>query len=186
MGDVEISFVDYSTSKRIHLKPDIVEYSRSKAPPLYNLIIAKQTLHDIGAVLNFKEKTITIAEILLPMRNISNLQLKHSINKALNHNTCLAQEPESTQNATKTVVEIMDAKYDKADIPGIVRDNCKQYPKPSGRESLLPLLLKFELLFDGTLGNWNLPPVSFELKEGANLKEQPWRPLGSQLPQKPN
>ncbi len=28
------------------------------------------------------------------------------------------------------------------------------------------MLLKFELLFDGTLGDWNLPPVSFELKEG--------------------
>ena len=26
VGDVEISFVDYSTGKRIHLKPDIVEY----------------------------------------------------------------------------------------------------------------------------------------------------------------
>jgi len=88
--------VDYSTSKRIHLKPDIVEYSRSKAPPLYDLIIGNQSLHDIGAVLNLKEKTITIDEILLPMRNSSNLQLKHSINKALKHNTCLAQEPEST------------------------------------------------------------------------------------------
>jgi hypothetical protein len=28
------------------------------------------------------------------------------------------------------------------------------------------MLLKFELLFDGTLGDWKLPPVSFELKEG--------------------
>ncbi len=33
--------------------------------------------------------------------------------------------------------------------------------------SLLALLLKFEELFDGTLGDWKLPPVSFELKEGA-------------------
>ena len=80
----------------------------------------------------------------------------------LKHNTCLAQEPESTQNATKRVVEILDAKYDKADIPGIVRDNCKHL-KPSERESLLALLHKFEQLFDGTLSNWNLPRVSFEL-----------------------
>jgi hypothetical protein len=63
-------------------------------------------------------------------------------------------------------VEILDAKYDKADIPGIVRDICKHL-KPSERESLLTLLLKFESLFDGTIGNWNLPPVSFELNEGA-------------------
>jgi hypothetical protein len=117
-------------------------------------------------MLNFKEKTITIDEILFPKKNINNLQLKPSINKALKHNTCLAQEPESTRNATKRVVKILEDKYDKADIPGIGRNNCKHL-KPPERESLLTLLLKFEQLFDGTLGNWNLPPVSFELKEGA-------------------
>jgi hypothetical protein len=29
-------------------------------------------LHDLGVVLDFKQKTINIEEILLPMRNISN------------------------------------------------------------------------------------------------------------------
>ncbi len=28
------------------------------------------------------------------------------------------------------------------------------------------MLLNFKLLFDGTLGDWKLPPVSFELKDG--------------------
>ncbi len=32
---------------------------------------------------------------------------------------------------------------------------------------ILALLLKYEELFDGMLGDWKLPPVSFELKEGA-------------------
>jgi hypothetical protein len=31
------------------------------------------------------------------------------------------------------------------------------------------MLLKFEPLFNGMLGDWNLPPVSFELKEGMKL-----------------
>ncbi len=31
----------------------------------------------------------------------------------------------------------------------------------------MSLLLKFEQLFDGTLGEWTLPPVSIQLKEGA-------------------
>ncbi len=60
----------------------------------------------------------------------------------------------------------MDAKYAKADLPAIVRDNCKHL-SPSERESLLSLLLKFEQLFDGTLGEWTLPPVSIQLKEGV-------------------
>ena len=53
-GNIEISFVNYSNSKRIHLKPDIVEYTRNGAPPLYDLILGKQTLHDLGVVLDFK------------------------------------------------------------------------------------------------------------------------------------
>ncbi len=124
MSDVELSFVEYSASKRVRLHPDIVEYPQGGAPPLYDLIIGKQTLHDLGAVLDFKEKTITIDEILLPKKNINNLQLKPSIVRVLKQNTYLAQEPVSTRNATKHVVEILDAKYDKADLPSIVKDNC--------------------------------------------------------------
>jgi hypothetical protein len=63
-------------------------------------------------------------------------------------------------------VEILDAKYAKADLPAIVRDNYKHL-NPSKQELLLSLLLKFEQLFEGTLGEWNLPPVSIQLKEGA-------------------
>ena len=124
VGEVTLSFVEYSLSKSIHLTPDIVEYEAGATAPLYDLIIGKQTLHEIGAVLDFKEKTITIDSILLPMRNIVNLQLKPSITRALQHNTCQAQEPVSTRNATKRVIEILDAKYDKANLPAIVRDNC--------------------------------------------------------------
>jgi hypothetical protein len=133
---------------------------------LYNVILSKQTLHNLKVVLDFKEKTITIDEILLPMRNINNLQLKRSISRALKSNTSFSKEPASTRGATKHVVEILDAKYAKADLPAIVRDNCKHL-NPSERESLLSLLLKFEQLFDGTLGEWNLPPVSIQLNEGA-------------------
>jgi hypothetical protein len=64
VGDVKLSFVEYSASKRVHLRLDIVEYPCLGTPPLYNLIIGKQTLHDLGAVLDFKEKTITIDEVL--------------------------------------------------------------------------------------------------------------------------
>ncbi len=74
-----------STSKSVHLTPLIVEYDKEANAPLYDLIIGKQSLHDIGAVLDFKEKTIIIDSILLPMRNILNLQLKPSITRALRH-----------------------------------------------------------------------------------------------------
>ncbi len=121
---IDVSFMEYSASKSVCLTPYIVEYKVGASSPLYDLIIGKQTLHDIGAVLDFKEKTITIDSVLLPMRNIVNLQLKPNVTKALRHNTVQAQEPVSTQNATKRVIEILDAKYDKANLPEIVKDNC--------------------------------------------------------------
>jgi len=65
--DVEaqaISFTEYSASKSAKLTPDIVEYEVGAQAPLYNLIIGKQTLNDIGAVLDFREKTITIDNTL--------------------------------------------------------------------------------------------------------------------------
>jgi hypothetical protein len=107
---------------------------------------------DLGLVLDFKEKTIQIDEILLPMRNIANLQLKPSITRAFRHNTCLAQEPFSTHSTTKHVVEILDARYEKADFPAIVRRNCSHL-QTTDREKLISRLLKFDLLFDGTLGD---------------------------------
>jgi hypothetical protein len=165
VGNIEISFVEYLASKKVRLQPDIVEYSPGDQVPMYDLIIGKQTMHNLGVKLDFQEKTITIDEILSPMRNIANLQLKPRITRALRENTCFAQEPISTRSTTKRMVKILDAKYEKADIPAIIRENCSHLTA-SNREKLLSVLLKFVSLFDGTLGDWKLLPVSFELKEG--------------------
>jgi hypothetical protein len=107
------------------------------------------------------------------MRNIANLQLKSRITRALKENTCFAQEPISTCSTTKRAVEMLDDKYEKADLPAIIRGNCSHLKAFNGKK-LLPVLLQFELLFDGTLGDWNLPPVSLELKE--DMKSYHGRP----------
>jgi hypothetical protein len=93
------------------------------------------------------------------MRNIINLQLKPRITRALRENTCFAQEPISTHSTPKRMVKILDAKYEKADLPAIIRENCSHLTA-SNREKLLSVLLKFELLFNGTLGDWNLLPLN--------------------------
>jgi hypothetical protein len=56
VGEIDIAFVEYSTSKSVHLTPDIVEYDTEANSSLYDLIIGKQNMHDVGAVLDFKEK----------------------------------------------------------------------------------------------------------------------------------
>jgi hypothetical protein len=119
-----------------------------------------------GIILDFKDKMITIDEVKLPMQNINYLQGSSTL-RALRLNHSLAMEPQSTQDATKRVTQILDAKYQKADLQSIVRDTCKHL-SANQQKKLLQLLTKYELLFDGTLGDWKTKLVSFQLKEGVS------------------
>jgi hypothetical protein len=102
----------------------------------------------------------------LPMRNINLLQGSSTL-RALKLNNSLAKEPLSTLAATKCATRILDAKYAKADLQSIVKNNC-QHLSTENQKKLLQLLVRFESLFDGTLGDWRIKPVSFQLKEGAS------------------
>jgi hypothetical protein len=53
VGDIEISFVEYSASKKVCLQPDIVKYNPGEQAPMYDLIIGKQTMHSLGVKLDF-------------------------------------------------------------------------------------------------------------------------------------
>ena len=104
-------------------------------------------------------------DVMLPMHTFINLS-KHQIAKdTLRINYSLSPEPISTAAATKRVVEILDAHYEKANLPAICKA-CIHLTK-NQQEQLLILLTKFEELFDGTLGEWKTPPVSLQLEEGA-------------------
>jgi hypothetical protein len=54
VGDIEISFVECFTSKKVCLQQDIIEYSPGDQALMYDLIIGKQTLHNLGVILDFK------------------------------------------------------------------------------------------------------------------------------------
>ena len=99
------------------------------------------------------------------MKSINHLQGASTL-RALKLNNCVAMEPKSTLDTTKCVTHILDAKYNKADIQSIVRDNSKHL-SAEHQKKLLRLLRKYELLFDGSVFDWKTKPVSFQLKEAA-------------------
>jgi hypothetical protein len=70
------------------------------------------------------------------------------------------------QEATQQVVHILDAKCEKADLQSVVSTKCTHLSLQD-QNKLMELLIEFEELFDGTLGDWNTKPVSSELKEGT-------------------
>ena len=100
------------------------------------------------------------------MRDINNLSTSSKIEKAWSVNHSMVHEPKSTKEATQHAIHILDAKYKKADLQSVVDTNCPHLSLPD-QNKLLELLTKYEDLFDGTLGDWDTEPVSFELKEGA-------------------
>jgi hypothetical protein len=106
-----------------------------------------------GIILDFKDKMITVDEVKLPMQNINYLQGSSTLH-ALKLNHSQAMESPRTHNATKRVTRSLDAKYKKADLQAIVRDNCKHL-STNQQKKLLQLLKKYESLFDGTLSDWN-------------------------------
>ena len=89
------------------------------------------------------------------------------------------QEPKSTELATQCIVQILDAKFKKADLPEIFEKDCKHLT-PDEQNQLLEVLLEFEDLFDSTLGDWKTEPVSFGLKEGS----KPYHGRAFPIPQK--
>jgi hypothetical protein len=161
---VELNFFKYSDSKRLYAEPDVVEYGKDSTPQ-YDLFLVTETMKEFDIILNFKD--ITIDEIIVPMKNINNLQ-GASILHASKHNHSLAIEQQSTQDATQRATWIQDSKYSKADLQLDIKDNCKHL-RANQQKKLLQLLKKYESLFNGTLGDWKTKPVSFQLKEGGSL-----------------
>ncbi len=70
---VELNFFHYS---------DIMVKYDEDSNPQYDLILGTETMKELGIVLDFKAKAITVDEITLPMRNINHLH-RHRLLRAL-------------------------------------------------------------------------------------------------------
>ena len=77
----------------------------------------------VRIVLDFWTKEITLDEISLLMRDIKLLRTREAANKAWTMNNSIYQstskEPQSTLEATKCLIEIFDAKNEKANLRAI-------------------------------------------------------------------
>ena len=166
---LRVKFFEYSTSREYFIQPDVVEYKDPVDKPGFDLILGSNTMKELGIVLDFRTKEITLDELSLPMRNINKLSTRAQIEKSWSLNNSIFQEstkePQSTLEATIRLIQILDAKYEKADLRAIT-ENFTHLSDPD-KQKLLEFLQEFEELFDGTLGDWDCEPVSLQLREGA-------------------
>ena len=157
-GKLRLKFFEYSASREYTIQPDIVEYDKNHMnEPGFDLILGCNTMKELGIVLDFRTKEITLDEISLPMRDIKNLRTRTVTDKAWTVNNSIYQstskEPQSTLEATKRLIEILDAKYEKANLRAITEEDCLNHLSATEKGQLLKLLQEFEELFDRTLGD---------------------------------
>jgi hypothetical protein len=63
---VELNVFKYSDSKRFYAEPDVVKYNKDNKLQ-FDLILGTETMKEFSIILNFRDKMITIDEIILPM-----------------------------------------------------------------------------------------------------------------------
>ena len=141
----------------------------------YDAIIGRDLMSSLGLDILFSKKSVAWEGIEIPMidfRQLKKYKLSRKEFKAFMENT---KEPIVTEQATKRVIKILDSNYQKANLQQVV--NGATHLNKKQKKWLHNLLLKYESIFDGGLGEWNTDPVDFELKEGEQPHSQGHYPV---------
>jgi hypothetical protein len=134
---------------KVHLKPD-------NHASQYDMIIGQDLMRVLKIQLIFAENVIRMEHAEIPMRprdiRLDEAFFAHTATKA-------------DANFNSKYQQILDAKYEKTDLPSVVA----QHSHLNGEEQkqLFWLLSQREDLFDGSLGTYNGRKYDIELKEGA-------------------
>jgi hypothetical protein len=118
----------------------------------FGMIIGSDCLEELGIDLCYSNKTITWGDASAPMQEKVRTDPEQKFEEILQS---MNDEDDPTasrhvKEAAKRTNQILDAKYEKADIASIV-ENIKTLTTTQ-KGKLLKLLKKYEKLFDGTLG----------------------------------
>ena len=79
--------------------------------------------------------------------------------------TFFIQEPDAVTETTERIKNILDAKYEKANLAQIASE--ANHLNDAEKQQLHHLLKEYEDLFDGTLGKWNMGAYDIELRPEA-------------------
>jgi len=147
--------VTLQLSELYHTAHISAQFHVTKQESAYDLIFGRNLLRELGIILNFNKNTVECNNIDIPMKPRNCTSETHFA----------IQESENVQNATARIKKILDATYEKANSKQVVKELI-HLSKPE-RKSLLKLLLKYESMFDGTLGTYTGSNYKIELQEGV-------------------
>ena len=139
-----------------------VDPTQKSSPNNYDLILGKDFQQEFGIDILNSQLTLRWNGIEVPMRNYGELATRTGASSFALQN---ADEIDPTGDLQKRVTRILDAKYEKADLKAVIKNQT--HLNDDEKLALAKVLKEFEHLFDGTLGEWKGSGVSFELKKDA-------------------
>jgi len=122
----------------------------------YDMIIGRDLLSELKIDILFSEQIVTWDGHDMPFKDIDESKDSHSYH---------IQETDNLVQAADRLKQILDAKYERADLPKFCAD--QSHLNYEEQQKLLQLFLKHESLFDGTLGQWAGTQYDIELLPDA-------------------
>ena len=160
-GEAHFTLTEFSDKKIIDHKFNLFESTDIG----YDMVLGRDLMYKLGMDISFENKHISWEGIIIPMRDYNKLR-KYKMSKLeLKAFISESAEPVVTEKATKRIIKILDANYQKADLRLVVQQATHLNPRQ--KEMLYALLLKYKKIFSGELGEWRTDPVDLELKEGS-------------------
>ena len=118
----------------------------------YDMIIGRDLLRELKIDILFSTQTIQYNENSIPMKD------RHCTES----DAFYIQEPDSMEAEMKRLRDILDCKYQPADLAQVAK-SCENLTQSQQKE-LHKLLIKHEKLFDGSLGRMKSEPYDIKLK----------------------
>ena len=156
-GLVTFSLPEFNLRKQISWVFHVDD--RSESSSTSDMIIGRDLLGELGIILNFNDKTVTWDTDTIPMKDRGTLATQESLIEVY----LSANEPQTLVDEFSRSTKILDAEYKPAILDEVIKmcENLNQ----EEQHQLLQILQKYEHLFDGTLGEFNMEPISLHLMD---------------------
>jgi len=150
--DVEFKLPEFSSSRIIKANFHIMENHIK-----YDMILGRDILSDLGIDLLFSNQLIQWPDI--------NMELPMRSSDVTYEEAFLIGDGQAIDDATARIQQILDAKYEPADLDQVVAE-CVHLTDEE-QTKLKNVLVQYRTLFDGSLGHWKDKLYDIKLKEGA-------------------
>ena len=148
---VTFKLPEFSPTLELEWECDVMD-DMSNTP--YDMIIGRDVLKELKIDIHSSDLTVSMGDIAIPWKSRNKKSESYLFNA----------EADINDDEADALKKILDAKYNPADLDKLVAESGLE---PDQRIGLLGLLQRFEDLFDGTLGTFNMEPYNIELAEGA-------------------